>query len=319
VLSENWLYFLLSALLGAGLTLVALGMARVRLAKATAPADPAQDDGSGFLSSAHREEMLGLLQQLTSWASEYSGTVSQYQHRLGSLAKEVQEEAVGSSRQSVPRVASLLSEIMQNNASLQHRLEAAEKQLDRQTRQIESYLSEARTDGLTRLANRRSFDAKIEEMFAAYRKGGKSFVLAMIDIDHFKRINDTYGHQAGDEVLVFVAAALRQSLDGSYLVARYGGEEFAAIMPAPLRLAADRIDAMRKSLSQERIAAAGEELQITLSSGLSEPREELVAAHLIRRADEALYAAKKMGRDRVYYHDGRQCVLLGAPELAGPT
>jgi diguanylate cyclase len=317
VLSDNWLYLLLSGVIGAGLVLVVLGASRIWLAKPTASV-PVQDD-SEFLSSSHQAEMLGMLQQLTSWANEYSGTVSQYQRRLGNLAKEVQQEAGASTRQSVPRVVGLLSEIMQNNERLQQRLEAAENQLDRQTRQIESYLSEARTDGLTGLANRRSFDVKIEEMFSAYRNGGKSFVLAMIDIDHFKPVNDNHGHQAGDDALVFVAAYLRQSLSSAYLVARYGGEEFAVIMPGPLRLAADRVDVVRKRLEQERIPAAGETLRLTLSVGLSEPRDEMVVSHLIRRADEALYAAKNRGRNRVYYHDGRESILLGAPELAGPT
>jgi len=274
---------------------------------------------SAFLTDTDRQAMLNLLQQLASWTTQYSGDVSKYQHRLGTLSREVQRDAASVSPTNTTKVLGLLSEIMESNASLQQRLESAEKQLDRQTRQIESYLTEARTDGLTQLANRRAFDAKIEEMFAGYRKGGKTFVLAIIDIDHFKSINDTHGHQAGDEVLKFVAAAFRQAFDNAYLVGRYGGEEFVLLLPSPLRLAADRIDAVRKKLARERIETAGKSLQVKFSAGLSEPRQEMVAAHMIRRADEALYSAKNMGRDRVYYHDGTQPVLLGAPELARPT
>ena len=92
----------------------------------------------------------------------------------------------------------LLKQIMESNGKLQTRLDAAEQQLEKQTKQIESYLTEARTDGLTGLYNRRAFDQQLDELFGNFRKGGRSFVLVLIDIDHFKRFNDRHGHQAGD-------------------------------------------------------------------------------------------------------------------------
>lgn len=283
------------------------------------PSGPGTAETASFLTETDRQAMLSLMQQLAAWTTEYSGNVSNYQTRLGTISRQFQRDAAASKPPSTTRVLDLLGEIMQSNASLQQRLESAEKQLDRQTRQIESYLTEARTDGLTQLANRRAFDAKIEEMFTAYRKGGKSFVLAIIDIDHFKDINDTYGHQSGDDVLRFIASAFRQAFENAYMIARYGGEEFVLILPSPMRLAADRIDALRKRIAREQIETDGKQLKINFSAGLSEPRQELVAAHMFRRADGALYSAKNMGRNRVYYHDGTQPVLLGAPELAGPT
>ncbi|MCG8652909.1 MAG: GGDEF domain-containing protein, partial [Pirellulales bacterium] len=101
---------------------------------------------------------------------------------------------------------------METNEELQTRLDAAEQQLDKQTQQIESYLTEARTDGLTGLFNRRAFDQRLEEMFVGYRQGGRSFVLVLVDIDHFKSINDSYGHQIGDEVLQEIAKTLKSQL-----------------------------------------------------------------------------------------------------------
>ena len=106
----------------------------------------------------------------------------------------------------------LLQQIMQSNEQLQSRLDAAERQLEKQTQQIECYLTEARTDGLTGLFNRRAFDQRLEEMFVAYRDGGRSFVVVLIDIDQFKLINDKHGHQAGDEVLQQLARILRTEL-----------------------------------------------------------------------------------------------------------
>jgi len=260
-----------------------------------------------------RRRLLQLLQELGTWTSEYSGNVSRYQDQLGAISKAVQNDQQDTN----PRVMQLLEKIMRSNKELQKRLDAAENQLDKQTRQIESYLSEARTDALTGLANRRAFDQRLEAMFTSYRKGnGRSFVLALIDIDHFKKINDQYGHQAGDDVLRQVSSLLAQELEGSYLVARFGGEEFAVIMPTPLRLASDRADRMRKAIASQPLEADGQAVQVTVSVGLSEIRDEPVPAPLIRRSDEALYAAKGRGRNRVYYHDGTEPMLVGAPEVA---
>ena len=261
-----------------------------------------------------RHAVLEMLHELGSWTSEYSGNVSQYQSRIGELSEVAKRVTTGSGKLD-GSVVGLLGDIMQSNSQLQKRLDAAERQLDKQTRQLESYLTEARTDALTKLANRRSFDAKVEELFNAYRKGGKSFVIAMIDIDHFKKINDTHGHPAGDEVLRQVASILRQSINNPYLLARYGGEEFVVLMAGPLRVAADRIDEMRRRVAATPLRVGELSIPITLSAGLTEPREELVPGTMIRRADESLYMAKNIGRNRVYYHDGRQAMLVGAPEV----
>ena len=254
-----------------------------------------------------QRRVLQLLQELEAWTSEYAGSVSRYQDQLGRLTAA---PSAGSD------VMVLLREIMHSNQQLQTRLDAAEKQLDKQTRQIESYLTEARTDALTGLSNRRALDQRLEEMLAAYRKGGKAFVLALIDIDHFKQVNDRYGHPAGDEVLRQMAAALTEQLEGSYLIARFGGEEFAVLLPPPLKLAGQRLDKLRKTIAARPIDVGTRKLEITISAGLSEVRDDVVTGPLIRRADEALYAAKGIGRNRIYFHDGQQPVLVGAPEVA---
>ncbi len=266
------------------------------------------------ITQNERERMLQLLNELGAWTTEYSGNVSEYQLKLGQLSEEVRHSA--SAAQAENRVFVLLQQIMESNEKLKKRLDAAEKQLEKQTLQIQSYLTEARTDGLTGLFNRRAFDQRLEEIFIAYRNGGRSFVIVLIDIDRFKSINDTYGHQAGDEVLQQLAGFLRTQLDRAIMVARFGGEEFAAIMDGPLRFAADRLNEVRKALEHELIETEVKQLQITISVGAAEPREDLVVGPIVRRADEALYAAKNMGRNRVYYHDGRAPTLVGAPELA---
>ncbi len=147
------------------------------------------------------------------------------------------------------------------------------------------------------------------------------FVVVLIDIDRFKSINDNHGHQAGDQVLQQVAGLLRSKLDDVIMVARFGGEEFAVITDGPLRMVGQTMNELRKLVAKHEVQAGTSSLNVTVSVGLSEPRDDVVVAPLLRRADESLYAAKNMGRNRVYYHDGRGPTLVGAPEVVrnGPS
>ena len=221
---QSPLLFVVGAIFGLALLVIGIIIGR-RQAKHTILSSVAIGGEGDGLSPSERERMVQLLHELGNWTSEYSGNVSQYQNQLGEISKSVRSGLSGGGSES--RVVLLLEQIMSSNSQLQKRLDAAERQLDKQTRQIESYLSEARTDGLTGLSNRRAFDQKLDELFASYRKGGRSFVVAIIDIDHFKKINDTHGHQTGDQVLQQVAAKLHSELDQAIMVARFGGEEFA--------------------------------------------------------------------------------------------
>lgn len=293
---------------------VALLLLGVWLGRRSNLAVVAGSDAGLELGPKDRERVLHLLQELGTWTSEYSGDVSDYQQMLGRLSQELRSSP-GVTGSSDNRVVVLLQQIMQSNEQLQTRLDAAERQLDKQTQQIQSYLTEARTDGLTGLSNRRAFDQQLEELFAGYRNGGKSFVVVLIDIDRFKSINDNHGHQAGDQVLQQVAGLLRSKLENAIMVARFGGEEFAVIADGPLRMLGKKMNELRKLVAKHGVQAGASLLNVTVSVGLSEPRDDVVVASLLQRADESLYAAKNMGRNRVYYHDGRGPTLVGAPEV----
>ncbi|MCA9134561.1 MAG: GGDEF domain-containing protein, partial [Planctomycetales bacterium] len=136
------------------------------------------------------------------------------------------------------------------------------------------------------------------------------FSLCLIDIDHFKQINDTYGHPAGDAVLQHLSSLLQTELDDAVCVARYGGEEFALLTKAPLESAAATLDRLRQTISETEFSHEGSIIPVTLSGGAAAIQNDDQIGRLVRRADEALYAAKLAGRNRVYLHDGTICHLI---------
>jgi len=182
-------------------------------------------------------------------------------------------------------------------------LKQSSDKIDALERTLEDLRREATTDALTGIANRRYFDMVLQTMSGEAMNSGDDLSLLLIDIDHFKKVNDTWGHATGDTVIQFVASTLAQSVKGQDCVARYGGEEFAVILPATSIDAAMRVgENIRTALSRRLYVprhlddAVG---AVTVSIGVAcyEPGEPL--AEWIQRADAALYEAKKTGRDRV--------------------
>ncbi|THF55590.1 diguanylate cyclase [Pseudothauera rhizosphaerae] len=156
----------------------------------------------------------------------------------------------------------------------------------------------ATTDALTGLENRRSFMARLEAELTRIAHGGPGGALIMVDLDHFKRVNDTHGHAAGDAVLVHLAHLLRQALRREDIAGRLGGEEFAVLLPdtdpAGAAILAERLRAM---LEESSIETGSATIRITMSAGLA-PLEGTGPA-ILERADAALYRAKNEGRNRV--------------------
>jgi diguanylate cyclase len=184
-----------------------------------------------------------------------------------------------------------------------HMRDSSEK-IEMLEHKLESALAEARTDGLTGLANRKAFDSAIRSLAGAAMNSGDDLSLLMIDVDRFKWVNDTCGHQTGDRVLCRLASTLKQSVRGHDFVARYGGEEFAVILPfADAKSAIGVADKIRLALAREPLQSdlTPEIFPITVSIGVScyEPGDPL--SEWIARADAALYQAKENGRNRVEF------------------
>jgi diguanylate cyclase (GGDEF)-like protein len=160
----------------------------------------------------------------------------------------------------------------------------------------------AMTDPLTSLFNRRRFNDVLKREFATTWRYRNQLTCIMIDIDWFKRINDTYGHTIGDEVLKIIAVVLTESLREVDIAARYGGEEFALLMPhtskADALVAAERI---MKKIRETRVDTEKGAFGFTVSMGVADVNdiEKSDMEELVRAADQALYEAKRLGRDRI--------------------
>jgi diguanylate cyclase len=193
--------------------------------------------------------------------------------------------------------------MVEKNHALELQLVSSSRQVTELRENLDSVKKEAMTDGLTGLANRKAFDKNIRDAAEDATGTGLPLVLLMLDIDHFKTFNDTFGHQTGDQVLRLVARTLTDGVKGRDTAARYGGEEFAIILPeTPLQFGVKVAETLRKGIEQKEVINKTSQAhlgRITLSIGVAEYKAGESVADFIGRADAALYDAKKQGRNRV--------------------
>ena len=188
--------------------------------------------------------------------------------------------------------------IRQSTISFNSALSNAEQEIQKLRSQLKESQQAALYDALTGLCNRRYFDSELDSKLAMDKLS-----LMLIDIDHFKSINDNHGHQMGDLVLKAVARKLQGACRDNAQVFRYGGEEFAALVPnADLAKARHMADVMRRTIEKMAVKdkRTGKDLdEITVSIGVAQAENGEDAASLIARTDALLYQAKKLGRNRV--------------------
>ena len=265
--------------------------------------------------------LVAALVMLSTWiiAGRISGPLADIAEAAEKIDAGDTHVAIPLSRRSseLERLSRSLSRMTQRLLARERELAEANQQLEARVAQRTAALAEANRhlellahqDGLTRLANRRSADLMLEKELAHHRRNRRSMAVLLADIDHFKRVNDTHGHAAGDDVLKAVALRLSQLLRHGDVAARFGGEEFLVILK--------ETDAEGAMVVAEKIRASVEALtvpivgRVTLSIGCAvavEGRE--LSAALVKRADDALYEAKSRGRNRVCAHER-------APAVAG--
>jgi diguanylate cyclase len=258
------------------------------------------------------------IEKLRELASTVAADVGHHASRMQAINTEFSEaQAQGNATEGT--VSQTLADILKANEALQEKLSTAEVRLQRQEEELKSHLAEARTDALTGVCNRRAFDDELSRRIAEWQRRRTMFSLVMLDVDFFKKFNDKYGHQAGDEVLKGVAKSLKDTMREMDFVARYGGEEFAAVLPVTSQrealIAAERIrDAIESAVNYHD----GTELRVTCSIGVAQVLGNNTAAEVIKRADAALYHSKSAGRNCVHFHNGEACrpAAEGLGELA---
>ncbi|MGV8830867.1 MAG: GGDEF domain-containing protein [Devosia sp.] len=230
-------------------------------------------------------------------ANAYSGSL---QSASGDLSRNISAAAMKALSER------LLAEtrIMQDtNRSLEDKLQASRDDIAALQRDLDDVRRESMLDPLTKISNRKTFDDGLDSAIAEAGSGKNPFCLMLLDIDHFKSFNDTYGHQTGDQVLRLVAMTLKSSIRSEDLAARYGGEEFVAILRQTEIVDANNVaESIRKAIEVKELLkrSTNERLgRITASFGIAAFRPSDTAASLIERADRCLYAAKHAGRNRV--------------------
>lgn len=242
-------------------------------------------------------ELAGMVTTAKSATTEYGENLSDVSEQL-STAKSLDDLGA-----IVTAIVVDTKKMVEKNQELEVQLVNSSQQVTELRNNLDTVKKEAMTDGLTGLLNRRAFDEQMLDCIGEADGSGTPMVLMLLDIDHFKRFNDTYGHLVGDQVLRLVARTLTDNVKGRDFAARYGGEEFAIILPdTPLSAGLRVAEVLRKSVESKEVInkASSESMgRITLSIGISEYHGTESVAALIERTDKALYAAKHNGRNQV--------------------
>jgi diguanylate cyclase len=200
-------------------------------------------------------------------------------------------------------LATATQRVQHENKVLEKRLHESTSEVSRLKKHLEQVRRDARTDALTNLANRKAFDMELERCREEAQATGRAVTLAILDIDHFKRFNDTWGHQTGDQVLRFVASVIGREARAPRFAARYGGEEFAVLFPGETGdMATPVLQHMLTEIASRvlRRRSTNEELgMVSVSAGLAQLLPGETGQNVLARADAALYASKKAGRNCV--------------------
>lgn len=261
---------------------------------------PADEETMQNISSELERVMAGVAQS-ASLTGDRAGT---FGHQLQGLTSALALRDVELLTPKLSEVLAGTAEMKSSVDALQQKVSISQDEINRLRSDLERARDDALLDAMTGILNRRGFERRIESLLAEKPADGTSHCLVMLDIDHFKKVNDTHGHLMGDRVIKAVGDILRTSVtQAAHAAARYGGEEFALLLPQTslddsIQLA-EAVRARTKAMKIRNRTTQEVLLTVTISGGVAEMKPDDDATSLISRADAALYEAKKLGRDRV--------------------
>ncbi len=266
----------------------------------------------GTKESRERDATMKILLEVLQDMERVTGDVHERTSEIQQTARDVDDLIVTPEMEQIKHaVIGHVSKLLESNQTLEDNLLYTQYRVQEQAEEIDSARREARTDSLTGVANRKAFDEKLHVSIGRLQRKGTPFILVLIDVDHFKRINDSHGHQAGDCVLEMIGEAMRQAVRRGDFVARLGGDEFGIILPRTKMeigyTVAERVHS-RVAEHSSHLSYSGDQVSVGLSIGVAAAREDDSTESIYARADEALYRSKNQGRNQV------QCEQ---PQLAG--
>jgi diguanylate cyclase len=254
-----------------------------------------------------RESLKGLINRMLSELDQLGSQTGNFHDSVGRYADVIEkadslESLAGAVREMVEESRSVQALVQQTQARLQEEHGKAQG-LTQRVRELETEMrrlsDEVSTDQLTQIANRRGLLLAFETERARLERSGATLAVGLLDIDNFKRLNDTLGHGAGDEALKALAAVVSKTLRPTDQVARYGGEEFVVLLPAtPVDEAQQILTRLQRSLSGGLFMHEDKQVFVTFSAGVSAYRPGERIEEALERADQALYEAKRSGKNR---------------------
>lgn len=265
-------------------------------------ARPSRQEDEELLQQ-QRQSTLKVLVELLDTAEKMSSTVECHNTEIQETAEEVGNLATNGHMESVKQaLLGHMATLLESNQTLKKDLVCSRYHIEEQAQEIDEVRREARTDTLTTVANRKAFDEKLHLLTAGWKRDVQPFVLILIDLDYFKRINDSHGHQAGDRVLGKVGQWLKEWVREGDFIGRYGGDEFAILLPrTELAVGLDIAETIRSRTAERasRVALRSEQVSVSFSIGVAAPRAGDTLESILDRADAALYRSKRLGRNRV--------------------
>ena len=251
------------------------------------------------IQSAMREAMGAVLVQLKDLDDDLGEFGAMLDDTGASLVRDPTREELTTL---VARLVEQTRATRERSARAEASLQTMAQQMEDLRLQVNLLSRDAMTDGLTEVANRRAFDHGLQRLTAEAADGGTALCLLLVDLDHFKQLNDTHGHVVGDSVLRFVAQEIDQCVKGRDLLCRYGGEEFAVLLPATAYEGAMMLAESIRAIVEAQVVPLqdGQMLEsLTLSIGVAEYQAGEEPAAFVDRADRCMYQGKSEGRNRV--------------------